>query len=174
MALSAVSLGVRFHIIAPMPNRHCTSPANRHRAFTLIELMIALMVVAILAAVAYPSFLDSIRKSRRSEAFTALNAVQQGQERWRANNPNYANSLAAPPAGLGVTTPTPSGYYSLSLSDITANGYTITATGVSGKSQAQDADCVNLRVRVAAGNVNYGSAGGGAFTEGSGNRCWSR
>jgi type IV pilus assembly protein PilE len=157
-----------------MPNRPFANTARRSHGFTLVELMITLVVVAILSAVAYPSFMDSIRKSRRSEAFTALNAVQQSQERWRANKEAYSSSLAAPPGGLGVASPTPSGYYSLALSDVTATGYSITATGVAGTSQAQDGDCVNLRVRVAAGNVSYGSAGGGAFTEGAGNRCWSR
>ena len=48
--------------------------------YTLIEVMIALAIIAILASVAMPSFFDSIRKSRRSEAVAALSAVQQAQE----------------------------------------------------------------------------------------------
>ena len=42
------------------------------RGFTLVEVMIALVVVAVLAMIAVPAYQDSIRKSRRSEAFTAL------------------------------------------------------------------------------------------------------
>ena len=63
--------------------------------FTLVELVIAIVVVAILTAIALPTFLDQIRKSRRSEAFTALAAAQQAQERWRGNNAAYAGSLTA-------------------------------------------------------------------------------
>ncbi|MBL0296210.1 MAG: prepilin-type N-terminal cleavage/methylation domain-containing protein [Betaproteobacteria bacterium] len=58
--------------------------------FTLVELMIAVVIVALLASIALPSFMDSIRKSRRSEAFAALSAVQQAQERWRGNHGSYA------------------------------------------------------------------------------------
>ena len=54
--------------------------------FTIVELTIALVVVGVLASIALPSFMDAIRKSRRSDAFAALSAVQQAQERWRGNN----------------------------------------------------------------------------------------
>jgi type IV pilus assembly protein PilE len=57
-----------------------TTPSRRHGGFTLIELMITVAIVAILAAVAYPSFMEQVRKSRRSDAITALNAVAQAQE----------------------------------------------------------------------------------------------
>lgn len=44
----------------------------QQRGFTLIEVMIAVVIVAILVAVALPAYQNSIRKSRRSEAFAAL------------------------------------------------------------------------------------------------------
>jgi type IV pilus assembly protein PilE len=139
--------------------------------------MIAVAVVAILGAVALPSFLDSIRKSRRTDAFTMLAAVQQAQERWRANNPTYTDQLtAAAPAGLGFSSATTTnGYYTLAIDTPTANGYNVVATAVSARSQANDGNCARLRVAVATGNITYGSAAiSGAFDTSVNNRCWSR
>ncbi|MDZ7589493.1 MAG: type IV pilin protein [Rubrivivax sp.] len=159
------------------PNR----PRHAQRAFTLIELMVAVVVVALLASVALPSFMDSIRKSRRSEAFAALSAVQQAQERWRGNNASYTTALAntaasgSPPNGLGLPATTSSGYYTVALSDATATGYKVTATAVAGKSQADDGICVRLRIEMAGGNIVYGSAtAAGAFDTSANNRCWAR
>ena len=45
---------------------------NRQQAFTLIELMIAVAIVGVLAAVAYPTYQNSVQKSRRADAQAAL------------------------------------------------------------------------------------------------------
>ena len=47
------------------------------RGFTIVELLIAMMVMAILASVAYPSFMQSVRKSKRTDAETVVNADGQ-------------------------------------------------------------------------------------------------
>ena len=156
---------------------------RKQRGFTLIELMITVVVVAILAAVALPSFLDSIRKSRRADAFTAISAVQQAQERWRGSRALYADALAntaVPPAaanGLGLSSQSAAGYYDLSLSHVTGSGYAVTATAVAGKSQDQDGSCKLLGVRITSGNVVYG-AGAAAIDWAAANpdsgRCWAR
>ena len=94
--------------------------------------MIIVAVIGILAAVALPSFLDSVRKGRRAEAVAALTQVQQAQERWRANNGSYADNdkltVAAAEAAWASSATTSSGYYGVALSDVTASGYTVTAT----------------------------------------------
>ena len=144
--------------------------------FTLIELLITLVVVTIIAGVALPSFMDSIRKGRRSEAFAAISAAQQAQERWRGNNAAYSTALS----DLGVTSPTSSGYYDVAVSapaspGTLANGYVVTATGRSGTSQADDADCKKVGVQVIGGNITYGGCGScGSLTFSSTNACWSR
>jgi len=150
--------------------------------FTLIELMIAVAVVAVLAAIALPSYQNSIRKGRRSEAFAALANVQQLQERHRSSQPVYAASLtdavnAAPP-GLGMAvTRTANGYYDLALSNTDAGGYTVTAVGVAGTSQADDSACRALGVRMQAGNVLYAGAASALainWNNPDPARCWAR
>jgi type IV pilus assembly protein PilE len=146
--------------------------------FTLIELMLVVAVAGVLALVAYPSFMDSVRKGRRSEAVAALAQVQQSQERWRANNASYAdNAKLSPnlPDGLGLKASTSSGLYTLTIDDADPSGYTATATAAAGKSQASDSPCQRLRVRMAGANIVYGSAAAaGDFDESANNRCWSR
>ena len=146
--------------------------------FTVIELLIAVAIAGILVAVAYPSFLDAIRKSRRSAAFTALAGMQQAQERWRTNNANYTVTLAD--LGLGSAT-TSSGYYTLSAeppstaADALATGYIVTAEGVTGTSQANDAQCRRLSIKVEAGVIKYAGCGScSTFNYAPSDACWAR
>ncbi len=159
-----------------MSKRQNCKRATGFAGFTLIELMVAVAVVGILAAVAVPSFMNAMRKSRRSEAYAALSAIQLAQERWRANQPLYASDLtSASPTGLALSARTPKNYYALTLSDVTATGYTALATPVSGTSQVNDGDCAQLSVRVTVGNISYGSGGAtGAVSWLDSNPCWSR
>lgn len=61
--------------------------------FTLIELMIVVAVIAILAAIAYPSYRDNIRKSRRVDAKSALTDIAQLQEAFYARNGRYTDDM---------------------------------------------------------------------------------
>lgn len=57
--------------------------------FTLVELMVTLSIVAILAAVAYPTYHQYILKGRRAEGRAALMAVLQQQERYYTQYGKY-------------------------------------------------------------------------------------
>lgn len=59
------------------------------KGFTLIELMVVMAIVAILAAVVYPSYQDSIIKTKRAEGRTALMEIMQQQERYYTQNNTY-------------------------------------------------------------------------------------
>ncbi|HRD96845.1 MAG TPA: type IV pilin protein [Rubrivivax sp.] len=146
-------------------------PATIRRGFSLIELMIAIAVIGLLAAVALPSFMDSVRKSRRSEAIAAMAAIQQAQERWRASNPTYTTTWA----NLAASSATPKGYYTLTLSTPAAPddgiGYDVVATAAS--SQADDTPCKKMAVELRRGNLRYGS-GTNAIDWADPNRCWAK
>lgn len=115
---------------------------QRKTGFTLIELMITVAVVGILAAIAYPSYMDSVRKSRRSDAINDLSAIALAQEKWRANNTTYG-TLAN--VWGGVTT-TSGGYYTLSMQSNTAFAFRARAQAVSGTSQFNDTGCDRLEI----------------------------
>ena len=155
----------------PDPMKPKSFGRSQQSGFTLIEVLIVVIVVGVLLTIALPSFMDSIRKGRRSEAFTAMAALQQAQERHRSSNTSYSSTL---PAGITATTG-PSGYYALSLDQVTATGYIIIADGTStgaNSSQASDGSCGRLGVRVEGGSIEYAS--GATFAWAANNPCWSR
>jgi type IV pilus assembly protein PilE len=57
--------------------------------FTLIEVMVVLVIVSILAGIAYPSYRDSIRKGKRTEGRAALMELMQQQERYYSQHNSY-------------------------------------------------------------------------------------
>lgn len=72
--------------------------ANRKRdfGFTLIELMIVVGIVAILLALAYPSYTQYVRKANRGDAQQILLNWSINQEIFRSNNPAYAGAAGIP------------------------------------------------------------------------------
>ncbi len=80
--------------------------------FSLLELLIALTIVAILASISVPSYNGFIARSRRSDAMSALLRLQLAQQRWRADNPVYASDTGT----LGWTNSlSPEGYYRVQI-----------------------------------------------------------
>jgi type IV pilus assembly protein PilE len=70
---------------------------KRIAGFTLVELMIVVAIVGILAAIAYPSYIDSVRKGNRAEGRAAVTSLLQQQERFFTQNNTYVafNTAAA-------------------------------------------------------------------------------
>lgn len=138
--------------------------------FTLLELLIAVAIAAILGAIAYPAFMQSIYKGRRADAVAALTKAQQAQELFRGNNPTYASTFGD--GGLPVPSQSPDGHYTLTISDVTASRYTIIAQA-QGK-QAKDTACKYLRVQMAPpSTVSYGASSDGSTFVANG-PCWSK
>jgi len=125
-------------------------------------------IVAILAAMAWPSYQESVRKGRRSDAMAALAQAMQARERHRSNSPTYESTYA----NLGVPATSASGYYSLTVDSADATGYTLKATVVTGTPQASDTRCGVLMASMRNGQVTYTSAAVGGTLNGSPDPCW--
>jgi type IV pilus assembly protein PilE len=104
------------------------------KGFTLIELMIVVGIVAILVALALPSYSRYIRKANRGEAQQLLMNWANNQEIWRANDSDYAIDDATE-----LLAPTHDNY-DFSLSNRTATTYTLTATAKVGNDQENDTE----------------------------------
>jgi type IV pilus assembly protein PilE len=104
----------------------------------LIELMITVAVVAILSAIAYPSYQEYLLRSRRVEAQSLLGEAAARQERWRAQNGGYTTTVADLKLAWGNGSE--NGYYTLTIVAVANDGgYTLTAARTG--SQASDRRC---------------------------------
>ena len=101
---------------------------KKHAGFTLIELMITVAVIAILAAIAVPSYREYIRRSNRVEGQSLLNEAAARQERWRAQNGTYTTTVADLQMPW-ANNKSEHGLYLLSVTNPAGDGgYTLTAT----------------------------------------------
>ncbi len=102
------------------------------RGFSLVELMIVVAIVAILAAIAVPSYQNQVRDARRADAVSVLLQSRQLLERYYSKNYSYADV----PAGTVATkSPNDAGtdtYYSIALASGATN-FTLTATPQGGQ-----------------------------------------
>lgn len=123
-------------------------PKQRRGGFTLVELMIAIAVVAILTAIAYPMYQDQVRKSRRAAVKGSMLQISQFMERHYTENMRYSadaggNSLSMNDvynASFLEDPNTVEKYYDLTL---TSNLTTYTISAVPGSGQSYDV-CANL------------------------------
>jgi type IV pilus assembly protein PilE len=157
------------------------------KGFTLVELMIVVVIASILLAVAVPAYTSSLRKSRRSDAKTALLDLAGREERYLSTNPaGYsANPADLGLPGIGVANPIgTSQYYYISVICVTAAGaaaacntpaaastlagpaFVITALPMAGTTQQGDAQCTSFSV----------DSGGQQFAQGTltAAQCWAQ
>lgn len=143
------------------------------RGFTLIELMVVIVIVAILMAVAIPAFTEQMRKSRRSDGIQALSDLSLKQEKWRSNNATYGtlnninNGIAKSSDGnydLVITFPAAGNCTTVGApAKSNANSYILTATVTA--AQANDSRCATLVLTNDCGTLVKTSTP-------AGNTCW--
>ena len=112
------------------------------KGFTLLELMMALVVIAILVSVSYPAYIEHVENARRADGIGALLTLATKQEKYHYNAGSYTNDMtqlgyAADPAL------SPESFYRIDATLIDAGqNFTLTATryGV----QVHDTKCGDL------------------------------
>ena len=123
--------------------------------FTLIELIIVLVIIAILTMISVPSYQVWVLKSHRSDAMSTLAQDQTSIERCYAQTFSYSAACNSLPPFPHTS---PQGYYTISLTNQTATTYTLTATTTG--AQTRDTTCTTM-------SINQSGAKTGTSTS-----CW--
>lgn len=122
--------------MACSPDRPCK--VRKQLGITLIELMVTVVIVGILASVAYPSYLNQMKKGRRAAAQAHLMDIAQRQQEYLLDARAYASTLST----LGITTPADvANFYTVADPVITAGPpttFTVSAVPIAGRGQAGD------------------------------------
>jgi type IV pilus assembly protein PilE len=136
--------------------------------FTLIEVMIALAVVAITTLIAASTYRNQLRRGHRAEAAQALLVAAAEQEKFHLAYGSYGSRLGASagddPPGLPVAARTPGGHYAIAVPVATAAEFRVVATA---SSPGTDPTCHTMSIDES-GRRSALSAGG----VDNARRCW--
>lgn len=149
-------------------------PGPAPRGFTLIELLVTMTIVAILAAVAIPSYSQYTQKARRADAKTALELAKSRAEKYFLNNGKYPTAVSPGTAALtAMSIPATSerGYYSIRYAydggALSSTNPAFQAVAVSSEAQQADTDCRTFTAGLDGTRSAFSS--GNANTTGT---CW--
>ena len=129
---------------------------RRAKGITLIELMIVVVIVGILAAIAFPSYTENVNSGRRADGQGALVNTAQRLERCFTQFNTYAGAC-----GVAFPIASPEGFYQITAPVRTATTFTLVATPQG--PQANDTRCANLSLT---------HTGVRAATGTNPDRCW--
>ncbi len=137
--------------------------------FTLVELMVAVLIVGILAAIAVPSYSNYVRKGRRTDAKSALLDLASLEERYFSVNNSYSETTTQLGYAGGWPVTVGGGYYTIATPTVVAATttaaatFSLTATVTTLGGQNQDTQCQTFTVT---------SAGVQSATPDPTNTCW--
>ena len=101
---------------------------RKQRGITLTELMIVVVIVGILASVAYPQYREFAARAKRTEAKSALLQIAMNQERFYLSNNTFTNDMTNLGFSGAGNVITDSGSYSVSVTAADASNFTAVAT----------------------------------------------
>jgi type IV pilus assembly protein PilE len=142
---------------------------GRAGGFTLIEVMVVGVIVAILAAIALPSYAEYIRRSKISEAISNLSDMRTRLEQFYLDNRSYpADASKCKPSGAGlgeINLPAAQQHFSVSCSAMSPTSYTITATGKPSEGMSSD-----FKYTINQANARTSAGPAGHYTN---TGCWA-
>lgn len=145
--------------------------AVKRSGFTLIELMIALVIVAVTASYALATYRRHLLRSHRIDAVHGLLAAAAEQEKFHLAHGHYGARLDAgageQPPGLPVASVTPQRRYRLAVEFADAAVFRITAAPLEDNLQMADLDCRQFSIDESGRRLARDAAGGDST-----GRCW--
>lgn len=140
----------------------------RRRAFTLVEIMIVVAIIALLAAIAIPKLLSARLQTNEASAQAALETIAKAEVTYRSANASYATlaQLGAPPTGpayidAALAGGTKSGY-NFATKDVQAGSFCASAVPATANVTGVRSFCVTedgvVRVQAAGGAIADGAA----------------
>ena len=119
------------------------------KAFTLLEAMIVVALIAILSSLAYSSYMESVRKSNRADAQAALTGFASAMQRFYTEQTpstyvgaGVSGATTGPPASTVFASQAPLDgarkFYNLTIQSATASAFELRAVRISGSAQATD------------------------------------
>ena len=148
-----------------------TKQMKRQRGMNLIELLVVVAIVAILGAVAYPSYVQHIVDTKRTAARNILLQVADRQQQFFMDNKSYAATLTnlgfrASPLTIGddgreVAAGDSQSVYSVTLANVGVTTFTATAAPLNGQ-LSRDTECGSMTL----------DQSGSRSQSGAGTDCW--
>lgn len=141
--------------------------------FTLIEIMIVTVIIAILASIAVPSYSDYVQRGKITEAITNLSAGRVRMEQFFQDSRSYVgnpNVLGCTNAGDPITSFQDTKYFTYSCTTLTPATYTLTATGVVGEGMSGFSYAIT-DANVKTSTITAPATGNGWATPA--NNCWT-
>lgn len=139
--------------------------------FTLVELMVTVVVIALLAMVALPAYNDSVRKGRRSDAKAALTKIAARQEQYFMDNKTYTTDIEA--LGFAKITGTNEAYSTDDHYRIRVSAASQTAFKAEAQPVAEDPECQQMTLdQNGTRGVEAGTNPATGSPDWDANACW--